>query len=214
MSFLAAVTESPQIVLKQRREAIELLGVEMRNTYDILLKDGQSIGSTTEVKSSFFAMLVRQLFRHWRTFSLSIVDAQGQEVIKLHHPFRFYFQRLEVTTPDGRTVGIMEKQFSILRRVFSITTDPLSLPIMMSSKMLSLWAFPFTRGGREVASISKQWGGALKEMFLDADTFGVQIIDPSLTADERILLLAAAIFIDINYFEGNNGFSPLDFVGR
>ena len=47
----------------------------------------------------------------------------------------------------------------------------------------------------------KQWSGLLKEAFTRADTFTISFDDPGLSLIERKLILAAAIAIDIDYFE-------------
>ena len=61
------------------------------------------------------------------------------------------------------------------------------------------------RDGVEVGRISKKWGGAMKEVFTDADNFGVQFPaewEPPLKA----LFLGAVFLIDFVHFEnkGNN----------
>ena len=57
--------------------------------------------------------------------------------------------------------------------------------------------------GQEVGKISKKWGGALREMFTDADTFGVEC-DTQVPAEIRKILLVATFLIDFTYFENNN----------
>ncbi|MFM7601082.1 MAG: phospholipid scramblase-related protein [Pseudanabaena sp.] len=47
----------------------------------------------------------------------------------------------------------------------------------------------------------KKWTGLSKELFTDADNFRVRFIDAKLTADEKLLLLAGAVFTDLLYFE-------------
>jgi hypothetical protein len=55
--------------------------------------------------------------------------------------------------------------------------------------------------GPEVALISKKWGGFLKEAFLDADTFRLDYKSSTLSEQQRTLILAAGLFIDLQYFE-------------
>ena len=57
------------------------------------------------------------------------------------------------------------------------------------------------KGGRQVAIVAKKWSGFLTEGFTDADRFRIEFGDSRLNAEERQLLLAAALFIDIHYFE-------------
>ena len=78
-----------------------------------------------------------------------------------HHPFRWFFQRLEL----------------------------------------------FANGDHEFARISKKWTGLGYELFNDKDTFLVEFNDPALPGDQRALVLAAAIYVDLMFFEkkGNGG---------
>ena len=52
-----------------------------------------------------------------------------------------------------------------------------------------------------MAFVRKRWSGLLKESFTDADHFTVAFVDPALDEDDRALLLAAGLFVDLQYFE-------------
>ena len=93
----------------------------------------------------------------------------------------------------------------------------------MTSPLWKLWIFPIKKGEREVSIIEKKWSGfskailrrvfksrrknkgfskklfAAKELFTDANSFRVRFTDAKLTADEKLLLLASAVFVDILY---------------
>ena len=55
--------------------------------------------------------------------------------------------------------------------------------------------------GNEMGRITKQWGGIGREMFTDADTFRVEFNQSALGQDFRLLMLAAAFAIDLDFFE-------------
>ena len=55
--------------------------------------------------------------------------------------------------------------------------------------------------GREVAKVQKKWSGLLTEAFTDKDNFHLTMSD-QLKPEDRLLILAAAIFVDLQYFEG------------
>jgi hypothetical protein len=67
----------------------------------------------------------------------------------------------------------------------------------MTSPIWKIWTFPIKKGSRDVSVIEKKWSGLSKELFTDADNFRVRFTDTKLTADERLLLLAGAIFVDL-----------------
>ena len=70
----------------------------------------------------------------------------------------------------------------------------------MRSGLFRIWTFPLFRAGQEVARIEKKWGGVLREAFTDADTF-LTTFTPAVRGVERALILAAAVFVDLQYFE-------------
>ena len=61
--------------------------------------------------------------------------------------------------------------------------------------------FAFERQGVEVARIEKKWSGILREGFTDADRFRILLPRSDVGLDERLLVLAAAVFVDLQYFE-------------
>ena len=66
------------------------------------------------------------------------------------------------------------------------------------------WTFHIEQNGQEVGLIQKRWSGLGKEIFTDADNFGVdlqQVSDPRL----KLLAFAAVVLIDIVHFEKAKG---------
>ena len=55
------------------------------------------------------------------------------------------------------------------------------------------------------ALISKRWGGGLREIFTDADTFMVDFGNGIWTEEQRQVIFAAAMSIDFDFFENNQG---------
>jgi len=190
-----------EIILKQRREMAELFGFETRNKYEILSVDGAPIGFAAEQGKGGLALLARYFLGHWRTFEIHVFDVDQQPVLIGLHPFRFYFQRLEVRTPDGRPLGALQQRFSLLSKRFDLEGPQGDVRMTVASPIWKPWTFPFLREGREVAFVRKRWSGLMKEAFLDADNFKIEFADSSLGEDDRALLLAAGLFVDLQYFE-------------
>lgn len=203
MSLNEYLPSANQIVVKQIREGIELLGFEGRNRFDIFTPQGELLGRAEERNQGFLGMLFRQVVGHWRRFSIEISDPHGQPILHAHHPFRFYFERLEISDASGRSIGAMEKRFTILAKAFVIHDELGSNEITMNSGLFKVWTFPFIKNGAEIATLRKKWRGGLTEVFTDADSFLIEFSDPSLSLKERQLLVASAIFIDLQYFENN-----------
>ncbi len=70
----------------------------------------------------------------------------------------------------------------------------------MNSGFFKFWTFPILQKEIEVAKIQKKWSGGLTELFTDKDTFMVEL-SSTLNNDTKLIILAAAIFVDLQYFE-------------
>ncbi len=192
-----------RILVHQIFEAFELFGYETRNKYEILDENQKKIGFAAEQGKGFLSFLTRQFLGHWRTFELYFFDNDRKLFMTAIHPFRFYFERLEIKDKDGLLIGALQKRFSILTKKFDVE-DPHGNVIMeMRSPLWKIWTFPFIKMGSEVARIEKKWSGLLAEVFTDKDRFLVSYDDPSFTEQEKLIVLAASVFIDIRYFEKN-----------
>jgi hypothetical protein len=195
------LSSKSQIVLRQRRELAELVGFETRNKFEIFGPDGAPIGFAAEQGSGLAAFLARSFLGHWRSFEIHVFDAARQLVLIARHPWRFFFQRLEVGTADGRPLGALQQRFSILSKRFDVEGPTGGVLMTVSSPLWKPWTFPFQRRGLDAAFVRKRWSGLLREAFTDADNFQIEFTDPSLGEEERALLLAAGLFIDLQYFE-------------
>ncbi len=200
-SFDAELDAAAGLVVAQQKELAELFGVETRNQYQIRTLAGEQLGFAAEQSTGILGFFARQWLGHWRTFEIWIVDAFSQPVLVARHPFRWFFQRLEVSTPAGRPLGAVQRRWSIFAKRFDVEDDRGSVLLVVSSPIWRPWTFTFERSGQAVATIRKRWSGALKEMFTDADNFSVELTPGPLSWVERRLLLAAAIFIDLMFFE-------------
>ena len=195
------LTPHREIVLRQRRELAELAGLETRNKFEIMDAHGAPLGFAAEQGKGLGATLARMFLGHWRTFEIHVFDTARQLVLVAEHPWRLVFQRLEIRDAEGRPIGVLQQRFSLLHKRFDVEDALGTVRFRVASPLWRPWTFPFEREGREVAFVRKKWSGFVKETFMDADNFRIELADPSLTADDRALILAAGLFIDLQYFE-------------
>lgn len=214
-STLAPLAAYDGFVVKQRAEPIELFGVEGANAYDVYALNGTRVLYAREREGGLWGTLGRQLGGHTlHAFTVDLCDNAGRTVLTLSHPARWFLQRLEVRSGSGRLVGVFEECFSLVKKLVVKDGEGRSR-FAMSTGFLSPWDFTFTRAAprtpRRVASIQKHWDGFGRELFTDADTLRVAFEARELDTDERALLLAAALFIDLVWFERASGgsFSPI-----
>jgi len=203
MFELLAKEES--IVIKQRKELIEFLSFESRNKYEILTRKGIQIGFAAEQQKGLLGILLRQILGHWRGFNINIYGMDHSLKYVASHPFRFYFQQLDIRDQQGNSLGSLKRKFSFLTKIFRVLDAHGKDICVMRSGLFKIWTFPFIRDGVEIARITKKWGGALTEFFLDSDTFLLEFIDDNLSGEERMILVNAALMIDLLYFEDNQG---------
>jgi uncharacterized protein YxjI len=199
------LTGHSQVFVTQRFEMGELFGFETRNRYRIADAGGNPIGYAAEERTGALGFLARQFLGHWRTFDIHFYDDGRREVFHASHPFRFYFTRLDVFDAGGRLVGAIEKRFSLLSKRFHVTNARGATVMEVNSPLWRIWTFPFVSKGRVVASVNKKWSGAMSELFTDRDDFQVEFRSRELGRDERWIVLAAAIYVDLTYFERKAG---------
>lgn len=203
MSLSQQISQATALIIRQRKELTELFGFETRNKYEIKGADGSILGFAAEQQKGFVAFLLRQFLGHWRTFEIHVFDYDRKPFLVARHPFRFLFKRLEIfDAGSNQPIGALQQRFGIIYKRFDVALADGRVVMRVASPFWRIWTFPFhTSDGRVRAVITKKWSGALTEIFTDADNFAVQFNDPTLGADERKLLLAAGIFIDLIYFE-------------
>jgi uncharacterized protein YxjI len=193
-----------ELTVVQRRETAEMFGIETRNKYEVRGADGRVLAFVAEQGKGVSDALSRMFLGHWRTFDLQVFDASRRPVMVARHPFRWFLKRLELSTPEGRPLGVIQQRWGVLRRRFDLLDANGRLSLTMDASIFAPWTFPILRAGAAVACIEKRWGGVLKESFTDADTFRVTFT-PGVSAAERAVLLATAIFVDLKYFEKRAG---------
>lgn len=197
----AGLLDSDELYVRQQREMAELFGFETRNKYAITRPDREDVAFAAEQQKGILGFLIRQYLGHWRRFEIAFFSPNREPIFKAVHPFRFFFQRLEIHSADGRFLGALQQRWGFFAKRFDVE-GPDGRPLLeMNSGFFKIWRFPFFRNGVEEAVIEKKWGGGLTELFTDKDNFRVRFINPGLSADERILILAAAVFVDLQYFE-------------
>ena len=200
MAFMQSLAALGTVIVRQHVEVAELFGFETRNKYAIESEDGRAIAFAAEQQKGFLGFLLRQFLGHFRRFEILFFDPARKPVLRAVHPFRFFFQRLDVHGEQGELIGAIQQRFALLSKRFDVQDARGEVAMEVRSPIWRIWTFVFTRQGREVARIEKKWSGLLAEAFTDKDRFRIQL-GPEVTPTERLLLLAAAIFVDLQYFE-------------
>ncbi|KAM4687194.1 phospholipid scramblase 2-like [Rhinophrynus dorsalis] len=210
-SGLEYLAQIDQILIHQKTELLEAItGYETCNQYELRNIMGQKVFSAQERST----VCARCCCGSNRPLSLQVCDSTGREVIHFIRPlkctsccFPCCLQELEVQSPPGHTVGYVVQTwhpFVPKYLLMTETRDPVLKvvgPCIMSSCCgdVNFQVKPLCES-RSVGRISKQWTGLPKEIFTDADNFGIQF-PKDLDVKMKAVLLGACFLLDYVFFE-------------
>jgi len=175
------------------------------DTYDIFDPDTQQqVGVAHEEPGSLVSTLRWFISKKLMPTTVVMRDQSGQTVFTLRRPFQFFRARVEVRDGQGEHIGYFKSKFFSFGGGFWVydLQDQLFAEVKGDWKG---WNFRFlTPAGAELGVVTKKWAGLGKELFTSADNYIVSIDDQ--LRDQpvaKILLLAAALAIDVVYKEGD-----------
>lgn len=203
----ARFAEFRRLSVRQRKRWAEiLLSFEMKNTYDVYDETQSPVLRVQEVGSGIGSLLRRLLLGPLRPFHAEVVDvAGGQAVLQLQRRFRFIFHRLEVHSGGGEPLGAIQRRWSWIRRIYHVEGPGGEVIAELFGPFLRPWTFEIRAPGLgSIGTIQKKWSGLGKELFTDADNFGVDVANIS-DANLKALSFAATVLIDVVHFERSKG---------
>lgn len=189
------------VLVNQVHELGEWFGFETRNKYQFMNTNQVIIGYAAEQQKGILGFLFRQFLGHWRKFDVHFFTPERQLAIIGHHPFRWYFERIEIRNVTGQNLGAIQKRFSIFSKRFDVENEKGMVIMEVSSPIWKLWTFKFMHQGLQIAQVQKKWSGILLEGLTDKDKFMVEFTSASMTENEKTLVMVSAVFIDLLYFE-------------
>ncbi|MCH7978999.1 MAG: scramblase [Acidobacteria bacterium] len=195
-----ALDSANTLVVSQKKEWGEILsGFETKNRYVVLSEMGNELYYAAE-KSS---LLLRLFLKALRPFEIIVARTDGSTVLNLQRPFRFYFHKMDVRDAHGKLLGTIEREFSLLRRLYRITNSTGMEICRLYGPLLHPWTFEIRENDRQVGKITKKWSGLAKEFFTDADNFAIEM-PPGKDVETKSVLLGAVFLIDFVHFESKN----------
>ncbi|HZE99687.1 MAG TPA: phospholipid scramblase-related protein [Planctomycetota bacterium] len=129
-------------------------------------------------------------------------DENGPLLFLIRKPFTFLRSKVWVEDGEGRRLGYFKSKIFSWGGGFWVHNES-DQPVAEVKGDWKGWNFKFlSTEGQELGLVTKKWGGLAKELFTSADTYAVSINEgPAATRDLCILLLAAALAVDIVYKE-------------
>ena len=189
-------------VVRQRAKLIE-----MNNEYAILDEEGTQIGKVRQEGQSKMKKFVRLIadVDQFLTHRLAIYDGDGSKVLELVRPAKFLRSTLQVNDGTGAPHGRIVQQNVVGKKHFTLEQRDGRAIGSIDAENWRSWDFAVhDEQGLEVARITKNWSGALREVFTTADHYMVQITGgPS--RDLRLLIVGAAAAIDTALKQDDTG---------
>lgn len=188
-----------ELIVKQEMEGLEVFtGLETQNRYSVSTPDGVPLLYAYEESGT----LSRMLLKKNRPLSINILDNDKQLVLTASRSFFWFLSHLHIRDGAGREIGSLKRRFAILNRRFELEDSSGKIIAEIHGSKLRPHTFMVYKSGEEIGRVTKKWSGIGKELFTDADTFQVQVNTSKADKDFPILILATAIAIDLDFFEG------------
>ena len=189
-----------QVSIKQGIEIWEVAtDFDTLNHYTVLGPAGENLLMVMESRTKG-SLFFRFLLKSTRPFEMQIMSSQQEHILTLKRSFRFYFHYMEIMTAAGELIGYIQKQFSVLKRVYSVFDSNHQEIYTISGPIWRPWTFEIYQGNVEAGVISKKWSGLLKETFTNSDNFGIQFPSQA-TFEQKKILLGCVFLIDFVHFE-------------
>jgi len=198
--------------VQQKVELLEAFtGFETANKYQIKNSLGQNVYFAVEDTDC----CTRQCCGPIRAFDMKILDNNQQEIIHLERPFRCTscwfpccLQEMEISSPPGNKIGKIKQKWDPFFPKFEIEDDDDHTILKIEGPFCTCGFGDvefkvLSKDDKEIGKISKQWSGLAKEMFTDADNFGIQF-PMDLDVKAKACLLGACLLIDFMFFEETN----------
>jgi uncharacterized protein YxjI len=130
-------------------------------------------------------------------FTLEIQDENEQCVAKIQRGWTFWLSKITISDPSEKVLGYIRQKMTWFKPTFTIVNDKEEQVGQINGDWKA-WNFTITdAGGSEIGSINKKWAGALKELFTTADKYYVSINPAYKEDNNKVIILATAITIDM-----------------
>jgi uncharacterized protein YxjI len=181
--------------------------IEMNNEFAILDEAGAQIGKVRQEGQSKLKKFVRLVadVDQFLTHKLAIYDGDGSRVLELVRPAKVFKSTLQVNDGSGSPRGKIAQQNVVGKKRFALEDESGRALGSIDAENWRSWDFAVhDEQGLEVARISKNWSGALREIFTTADHYMVQITGAP-GRSLRLLIVGAAAAIDTALKQDDTG---------
>jgi uncharacterized protein YxjI len=178
------------------------------DTYDFFdPESGKQVGQAKEVIGTFASIMRLIIGKKMMSTTVEIREhPEPALVFVIKKPVAFFRSIVEVFDSQGEKLGYFKSKILSIGGGFWVYDKNDQQFAEVQGKWTG-WEFKFlTPDGVELGQVTKKWAGMLKELFTSADNYVVSVSRH--LAEQpiaKMLLLAAALAIDIVYYEDNRG---------
>lgn len=190
-------------MIKQNRPPSQrMMGVAL-NHYDFFSLQGAGIGHAREQAEQGVRTLGRLFVNQAdRRFRINFYNSQGSMVMYAVNQRRLFVKSMDIYAVDhGSKLGSIRAWRSGLH----LTMLDAAGQVILKGKRRSIGRFECVdHQQRDFVTIQRKWRGVIDHMLSDDDEFLVRFHRGAGTVIQRTMVLVAAIFIDVHYFERSN----------
>lgn len=179
-------------------------------TYDIFDYDTQEhIGTAEEKISGLIKTLRWFISKALMPTNVEVRDHDDALVFSIRRGGFLFRARVEVLNADGELIGYFKSKLFSIGGGFWVYDKKDKQFAEVKGNFIGFKYRILTPEGDELGKVSKEWGG-MKELFTSADTYMVDVAD-DLTDQPvaKMLVLAAAISIDIIFKSESRGIGDI-----
>ncbi|KAI8608287.1 Scramblase-domain-containing protein, partial [Chytriomyces sp. MP71] len=98
-----------------------LVGYEQANKYSVTDQQGRNVAFIAEEETSFLGTVVRQILGTRRSFKAAVLDVQGNVVLKVERPIKWFLNsHLAITDANDTPIGHVNQVWHPLRRKYDL----------------------------------------------------------------------------------------------
>lgn len=170
---------------------------KFENCYKIFNEKGENIGTINQKLTAGQKVLRLFMNKANLPFLFEIRNSNNEIEASISRGWTFFLSKIIIKDAIGNIIGSVQQKFKIIKPGFKIFNN-MGMIIAEISGDWKAWNFVITDNSNvPIGSISKKWAGIAKEFFTTADKYNVNI-DPNYSIKEnKIVILASAITIDM-----------------
>jgi uncharacterized protein YxjI len=170
-------------------------------TFEISDDTGEVLGTAKETRGWFAVLMSMFMGKDNMSLTVELRQKSDDAVVFSVRRKGFFFKKIQVLDGDGKVVGAYKaKLFSLTGGFHIYDAAGKHVSDIKGQWFKAEYNFFTPKGNTKMGTVSKKWGGLVKELFTDDRTYGVEIApdyhdDPT----TKILILGAAFAINVMF---------------